>query len=142
MTKVHKIWMYDYWNENRPNDIFHFSVSVVELKFQQISFLSFHFYVPFIRKLTLVLILTLVFRILDDLTEKQCKMFHCAIFHYKNKNIYNFYTFTIKTGFRNKSWYRRFRWKNRAKPSQSADFAPFFFFFFKKPLHWLKNEAL
>ena len=70
-TKVHKIWMHDYSNENTSNDAFHFSLSVAELEFQQISFLAYHFFITFIRKLTQVLILTLFFRVLGCLTEKR-----------------------------------------------------------------------
>ena len=51
--------------------LFLFSVSVVELEFQQISFLIYHFFIPFIRKWTQVLILTLFFRILSSLIVKR-----------------------------------------------------------------------
>ena len=63
--------MYDNRNENTANDAFHFSVSIVELEFQQIGFLAYHFFTPFIRKLTQVLTLTLFSRILGGLREKQ-----------------------------------------------------------------------
>ena len=49
-------------------------------------------------------------------------------FNFKIKSIYKFYTFTTKTDFRNVSENRKFRRKNKAKPSQSAHFAIFFFF--------------
>ena len=43
-----EIWMHDYWNKSTSNNIFHFSVSVIELKFQLIGFLGcplfLHFY--------------------------------------------------------------------------------------------------
>ena len=71
MTKVHEIKMHDYLNENESNDIFHFSVSVIELEFQPIGFLLGHFFVTFIRKLTQMLILTLFSRILGGLTGKR-----------------------------------------------------------------------
>ena len=70
LTKVRKIWIHNYWNENTHNDTFHFSVSVVELEFQQISFLTYHFFITFIWKLTQMLILTLFSRILSALAGK------------------------------------------------------------------------
>ena len=57
--------------KNTSNDIFHFSVSVVELQFQPIDFLACHFFINYIQKLTQMLILTLFFRILGGLTEKR-----------------------------------------------------------------------
>ena len=51
--------------KNMSNDTLNFSVSVLELEFQQIGFL--HYFIPFIQ----VLILTLFFRILGCLTEKR-----------------------------------------------------------------------
>ena len=131
LTKVHKNWMHDYWNENTSNDIFHFSISFKELKFQPIGFLARHFF----WKLTQMLILTLFFRISGGLTKTANTVW---FFYYKNKNIYNFYAFTIKTDFWNKSGNRRLRRENKAKPSQSTHFATFFFS--KKPLYLLKNE--
>ena len=73
-------------------------------------------FVSFIRKLTQMLILTLFSG-------------SCSILHNKNKKIYNFNAVTIKTDFRNMSENRRFRQKNRTKPSQSTHFAPFYFCF-------------
>ena len=64
--------------------LFVFSVSVAELEFQQISFLAYHIFIAFIRKLTQMFILTLFFRISGGLTEN--RKTHCPIFHYKNKN--------------------------------------------------------
>ena len=52
LTKMHEISMLDYWSENTSNDIFQFSVSVIEHEFQLIGFLVRHFFVAFIRKLT------------------------------------------------------------------------------------------
>ena len=46
-------------------------IFLLELEFQQKSFLAYHFFITFTWKLTQVLILTLFFRILSDLTEKQ-----------------------------------------------------------------------
>ena len=60
-TKVHKICNSDYSNENTSNGPFHFSGTAVVLEFLQISFLAYHFFITFIRKLTQVLILTLFF---------------------------------------------------------------------------------
>ena len=69
--KVHINWMHDYRNENTSNEIFPYSVSVIELEFQPIGFLGSHFFITFIRKLTQMLILTLFTRILGGLTKKQ-----------------------------------------------------------------------
>ena len=48
LTKVNANWMHDYWSKNTSNDIFHTSVSVIELEFQPIGFsrlpLFYHFY--------------------------------------------------------------------------------------------------
>ena len=45
--EMHENWMLDYWNENTSNDIFHFSVNVIELEFQPIGFLAiFHYFYP------------------------------------------------------------------------------------------------
>ena len=68
--EVHEIWMHDYRSENLSNDIFPFSVSVVELEFQLIGFLACHIFITFIRKLTQMLILNLFSQILCGLTEK------------------------------------------------------------------------
>ena len=62
--------MRDYSSE-MSNDIFQFSVSIIELEFQPIGFLTHDFFITFIRKLTQMLILTLFSRILGGLTEKQ-----------------------------------------------------------------------
>ena len=43
LMKVQENWMHDYWNENTSNDIFHFSVSAIELMFQSIDFLMHQF---------------------------------------------------------------------------------------------------
>ena len=64
-------WMRVYWSENASNDIFHFSVSIIELEFQPIGFLAWHFFVTFIRKLTQTLILTLFFRIMGKFNIKR-----------------------------------------------------------------------
>ena len=113
--------MHNYWNENTWNDTFHFSVSVVELEFQQIGFLAYHFFLPFIRKLTQVFILTLFFRILGGLTEKR-------IFLYRNKNFFNFYVFTIKTDYKNVSESKKFRRKTEQNRLKMSTLPPFFFF--------------
>ena len=70
LTKMHKIWIHDYWNKNASNGTFHFSVSY-RTQFHRINSLAYHFFVIFIRKLSQVLVLTLIFRTLDDLTEKR-----------------------------------------------------------------------
>ena len=63
--------MHYYRDESTPNDIFHFSVSVIELEFHKIGFLTRHFLITFIRKLTKMFILTLLSRILGGLTERR-----------------------------------------------------------------------
>ena len=82
-----------------------------------------HFFITFTRKLTEILIFTLISSILGGLTENYKR---CLIFHYKNKNIYNFYAFTKKIDFRNMSKSREFRWENKANPSPVAYFVTFF----------------
>ena len=82
----------------------------------------------------LILTLFLFPRILGGLTKNEK---YCPNFNYKNKNIYHFYPFTMKSDFRNMSESREFWRKNRAKQSQSPYWANFFF---KKPLHLLKNK--
>ena len=54
LAKVRETWIHDYWNENTPDGIFHFFVSVIELEFQPIGFL-----ITFIRKLIKMFILNL-----------------------------------------------------------------------------------
>ena len=94
--------MHDYWNVNTSNDIFHFCVSVTEFEFQPIGFISCHFFTSFIQNLMQMLIFSLFSRTLGSLTENDKP---CLIFHPKNKNIYKFYEFTIKTDFRNMKKY-------------------------------------
>ena len=86
--------MNDYSNENTSIDVFHFSVSVTELSFNRQVFLACQFFIIFIRKLTQMLILTLFFRILGNLTEKRQTLFN------ENKNINKIYAFTIKIDLR------------------------------------------
>ena len=69
LTKVHEIWMHDYWSENTSNDIFHFSITVIELEFQRKGTFECKFFITFIRKLTQMLILTLFSRIPGGLCE-------------------------------------------------------------------------
>ena len=38
LMKIYEIWMRDYRNENTSNDIFKFSVCVIELELQPIGF--------------------------------------------------------------------------------------------------------
>ena len=57
--------------KNASNGTFYFSVSVVKLEFQKISFLAYHFFITLTQKLTRVLILTLFFLILGNLREKR-----------------------------------------------------------------------
>ena len=49
MTKINEIWKRDHWIENKYDDVFHFSVSVVEFEFQTISFLTCDFFSRFVR---------------------------------------------------------------------------------------------
>ena len=44
LTKVYENWMHNYRSENVSNDIFRFSVSIIELEFQPTGFLVCHFY--------------------------------------------------------------------------------------------------
>ena len=62
--------MYNYWNENTSNNIFHFPVSIIELEFQPIGFMTCNFFVTFIGKLTQTLILTLFSQILEGFNRK------------------------------------------------------------------------
>ena len=117
------------------DDIFHFSVSVIELELQPIGFLGCHFFIPFIRKLTQMPILIPFCRISGGINRKTKNTMRFYII--KNKNVYNFYAFMIQTDFRNISENRKFRRKNRAISSESAHFATFCF---KSPLYFLKNE--
>ena len=71
LTKVNKICKHDYSSRNMSNDTFPFSVSVIELEFQQIGFLARYFFISFIRKLTQILILVLFSGILGGLTAKR-----------------------------------------------------------------------
>ena len=48
------------------------------------------------------------------------------IFHYKNKTVYNFYTFTVKTDFWNWSESRKFRRKNRENCLKVPTLLPLF----------------
>ena len=85
--KVHEIWMHDYWNENTSNDIFPFSVSVIEIKFQPIGFLACHFFFTFIQKLTKMLILTLFCSILGYLIEKTINTVWFSIIFFLKKRL-------------------------------------------------------
>ena len=89
--------------------IFFIFLSVIELEFQMTGFLTCHFFIPFIRKLTQMLIETLFSWILVGFTEKRQTLFDLSL---KNANIYKFYAFAIKTDFRNMSGSREFRRKN------------------------------
>ena len=123
----------DYWSENTYNDIFQFSVNVIELEFQLISFLVCHFHHLY-QKIATNADFNYVFSNIGWFNRKMVNTVRFP--SYKYKNIYNLYAFMIKTDFRNMSKNRRFRWKNRAKPSQSAHFATFFT---KKHFIWWKT---
>ena len=51
LTKVHENRMRDYWSEITSDDIFHFSVSVIELEFRPIGFLTCHLFRHFYPKI-------------------------------------------------------------------------------------------
>ena len=63
--------MHNYYIENMSNDIFYFSLSIVELKLQTIGSLERQFFATFNRKSMEMLILILFSRILSSLIEKQ-----------------------------------------------------------------------
>ena len=95
------------------------------LEFQATGFLASHFFIAYVQKLNQILLLTLFFQIMINLTEKLQKQFKLQ-FNNKNKNSYKFCAFMIKTDFRNMSENTEFRLKDRAKPSQSAHFTTIF----------------
>ena len=126
--------MHEYWNENTFNGFLHFFVIVVKLEFHQISFLAYQIFIPFTRN-WLKCLFWLYF--LEYWGISQENEDHYRISHCKNKNVFNFYAFTVRIELRNMSETREFRQKNRAKPSRNAHFANFLF---KNPLHLLKNK--
>ena len=116
MTKLHEIWMHEYWNENASNDSFHFSVSVAEVESQRIGLspLFYHFY----PKMDSDALFDSIFSNIRQFNRKNCK--RCLIFHCKNKNFYKFYAFTIGL-----SENREFRGKTKQNRLKLPTLTPF-----------------
>ena len=116
--------MHDYWNENTSNYIFNFPISFIEHEFQPIGFLA----VPLLYLFYLEIQSNTRFNsIFSNIGWFSRKTIDAVLFStIKNKSIYNFYAFAIKTDFRNMSEIREFRRKNKEKSSQSANFATSF----------------
>ena len=102
---------------------FHFFVSIVELEFQQISFLALPSHPLYTQ--------------IDSNAYFNPIFSNIGLFNRKTKNTVRFfvrkirisiilYAFTIQTDFRNMSENTSFRLKNRAKSSQRGHFATFF----------------
>ena len=134
LPKVHENWMNVYWSENTSNDIFHFSVSVIELEFSADRFSRTPLFSHFYPKIDADAHFKSVFLNIGWYKKKPGK--YSSIFHSKNKNIYNFNVFTIKTDVRNRSENKRFR----RKTEQNCLEVPTLPLFLQKTLYLLKSE--
>ena len=129
---MHEYLLHDYWKENTSSDIFYFSVSVTKLEFQAIGFLACHFFIIFIQKMNSNAHFDSVFTNFGQFIKKKANA--VRFFHNKNKNMYKFYAFTIKTDLRYMSENREFI---LIKQSKTVSEYPLCHLFLIKPLHLL-----